>query len=41
MSIVGKVVIEDLFFHIEPVSSPNLDDFHSNHHIVGANLSGQ
>lgn len=41
MSIVGEVVIEDPFFHIEPVPSPNLDDFHSDHHIVSANLSGQ
>jgi hypothetical protein len=41
MSIVGEVVIEDSFFHIGPVSSTNLDDFHSNHPIVGANLSGQ
>jgi len=34
MSIVEEVIIEDSFFHVEPVSSPNYDDFHSNNPII-------
>ena len=34
MGIVGEVIIEDSFFHVEPVSSPNFDDFHNNNPII-------
>jgi len=34
MGIVGEVIIEDSFFHVEAVSSPNFDDFHGNNPII-------